>query len=120
MTTDAPSSRKRIVVARPIPLAPPVITATLPLSLMVEPHYGVFWPLRCGSLDTNGGGECFQLARDVGSCRLVRDLSGAQRLERGQALAPACRREREALFREHIARNEAAITLVDRYQVLIV
>ena len=30
ITTEAPSARKRSAVARPMPLAPPVITATLP------------------------------------------------------------------------------------------
>jgi hypothetical protein len=36
MTTLAPSSTKRRAVARPIPLLPPVITATFPDSLLMS------------------------------------------------------------------------------------
>src|ERR1700691_4664613 len=36
ITTWAPSSTKRLAVARPIPLLPPVITATLPSSAPID------------------------------------------------------------------------------------
>src|ERR1700731_4191321 len=39
ITTCAPSSTKRLAVARPIPLLPPVMTATLPSSVFM-----IFFP----------------------------------------------------------------------------
>jgi len=36
MKTVAPSSMKRFAAARPMPVAPPVITAVFPLSLLMS------------------------------------------------------------------------------------
>src|SRR5262245_43495924 len=59
MTTLAPSSRKRSTVERPIPLAPPVITATRSFSRIAMPSCP-----GCG--DANSGGLSGALVRAGG------------------------------------------------------
>src|SRR5688572_30297746 len=67
MKTKAPSSMNRFAAARPMPVAPPVITAVLPVSLFISfnPCFAVpglwlyregFQSLNIGSLES--GGEC--------------------------------------------------------------
>src|SRR5688500_13230550 len=67
MKTKAPSSMNRFAAARPMPVAPPVITAVFPVSLFISsnPFFAVpgpwlsregFESLNIGSLES--GGEC--------------------------------------------------------------
>src|SRR5580693_10440548 len=102
ITTCAPSSAKRLAVANPIPLLPPVMTATLPSSFFI-----VFYPSLCvgpgmgqrrGSElrqaavdgDLAGGHEAAVRRREKGSHRSdLRGISHAlERIERGEYLHP--------------------------------
>src|SRR5262249_55309085 len=50
ITTCAPSSTKRFAVAKPMPLLPPVTTATFPESLpMVQPPHSTFLGCKRGA-----------------------------------------------------------------------
>src|ERR1700732_5381996 len=93
ITTCAPSSTKRLAVANPIPLLPPVMTATLPSSFFIAfDSFGVWvrrWTapgseLRQAAVDSDlaGGHEAAVRRREKGSRRpQLRRIAHA--LERG-------------------------------------
>src|SRR5580704_14973825 len=49
ITTCAPSSTKRLAVAKPIPLLPPVMTATLPSSVFMSLVFRCVFSISCKS-----------------------------------------------------------------------
>jgi hypothetical protein len=68
MTTLAPSPAKRAAVARPIPLAAPVITATFPSSLpMISPPFGFYSSLHAQ--------QRFPAMSDLPACWRIADPS---------------------------------------------
>src|SRR6185312_7479291 len=71
-TTLAPSARKRMTVARPMPLAPPVTTATFPVSLLMSVPLAFRPPVAWWSCAALAASLAF--CTEAGACHEVRPV----------------------------------------------
>src|ERR1700730_7888404 len=102
ITTCAPSSTKRLAVAKPIPLLPPVMTATLPSSFFTifYPSFCVVFDLKFEKHGTVPGSELRQAAVD-GDLAGGHEAAVVRREECSRR--PELRRITHALERSHRA-----------------
>src|ERR1700733_10300480 len=95
ITTCAPSSTKRLAVANPIPLLPPVMTATLPSSFFIVLSFVV-----CGS-DRTGARARSELRQPAVDGELAGGHEAAVRRREKGSHGPDLRRIGHALKRRH-------------------
>src|SRR5580704_15171667 len=102
ITTWAPSSTKRLAVAKPIPLLPPVMTATLPSSFFMIfcPSFCVVFVLKFEKHGTVPGSELRKAA--VNGDLAAGHEAAVRRREKGSS-SPELRRITHALERSHRA-----------------
>src|SRR5579871_452757 len=107
ITTCAPSSTKRLAVAKPIPLLPPVMTATLPSSVFM-----IIFPSLCGPGTRDRAGSQLRQAAVNGDLTAGHEAA-VRRCEKG-GCRPDLRRIAHVLGRSHGAVGLQAL-LAERF-----